>query len=612
MEVRLTVITAPHPTSTPQGQTTAAVDAASLTRRSLDAQTALMPQALMIFGVSLPIFVWAASYAANAAIMAASFAIFAINWGAFYATVNWLKTSQAEDLPRRLRVHLLGGLLWAVAACQIAAFADGAGPVRESLLLIASGAAVLCIFFTAPSLPSLLLVTPVAIAGPLAAAVLHPASWWLFEVMWGAFALAFLLGLILNTNLRQQFALAAESERLNREREISLASAERLATSKSALVETLSHEIRNGLTGVAHVLAAAAGHGQRAAPSRDQLNAALGAANDLIAVLNATLDSETAEAGRLAVDAELFDPAPIVLDLAAAYRPLAAAKGLEFNVFIDPELTEHGPGEQVCGAALADAARVRQVLQALMSNAVKYTVRGRIEARLERHGDRQLRIAIADTGPGLSPDELDIAFEPFKRVARTGAGVAGAGLGLSLSRQLVRLMGAELDAESAPGVGSCFALVISYDPNAELAAPSDQDGPVQTRGLRVLLAEDDALSAALLRATFEQLGHQVVHASNGRRALDLVRAADFDLVVLDAHMPEMSGAEVARSIRAESAPLSAARIVGLIGGDADEAAEYLDAGVNTLLRKPVSVAGVARAVAEATARTRPARRSKAA
>lgn len=581
---------------------------ASLTRRSLDAQTALMPQALLIFGVSLPIFVWAGSYAANAAFMAASFAVFAINWGAFYAAVTWLNTPAAEDLRRRHRVQLLCGLLWAVAAGQVAAFADGAGPARDSLLLMASGAAVLCIFFAASDLASLLVIAPAAIAGPLICAFSRQSEWWLGGVMWGAFALAFLLGLILNGNLRRQFELAADADRLAAELEESLARAERIARSKSALVETLSQEIRNGLTGVAHVLAAAAGQGHRGAPSRDQLNAALGAANDLIAVLNATLDSETAEAGRLAVDAEPFDPAPIVLDLAATFRPQAAAKGLEFSVFIDPDLAEHP------GAAVADADRVRQVLQALVANAVKYTVRGRIEARLERSSAHRLRIAIADTGPGLSADELEQAFEPFRRIERTGAGVPGAGLGLSLSRQLVRLMDAELTAESAPGVGSCFALELPFDETARPAATNGgmPEGAIPARSLRVLLAEDDALSAAQLRATFEQLGHQVVHASNGRRALDLAQAAEFDLVILDAFMPEMSGADVARALRDAPPPSGPVRMVGLTGGDPEEAIGLQETGVTVLLRKPVSVAAVARAVADASAPVRKARRGRAA
>src|SRR5260221_638755 len=325
--------------------------AASPTLQSLEAQVALLPQALGLFAICLPIYVWVGSYAANAKYMAATFAIFALNWAAFYVVVNWLRRDQARDEGRRLRVQLFGGLLWAGAV--------------------------------------------------------------------------------------------------------------KLAHSKSDLIATLSHEIRNGLTGVAHVLAAAAGQNGRAAPSREQLAAALAAANDLIAVLNATLDSETAEAGRLKVEAAPFDPVRLIRELAVLTRPQAVAKELEFHVYVEPELDMRRTG-----AAVADMARVRQVLANLMGNAVKYTLRGRIEARVERRGEDRLAIAIAATRPGLSPEEMVVAFEPFKRVARTGAGVPGAGLGLSLSRQLVSLMGGELTAGSAVRVGSCFTLILPYDPTA--------------------------------------------------------------------------------------------------------------------------------------------------
>ena len=159
-------------------------EAHNLTWRSLEAQAALLPQALMLFGVCLPVYVWAGSYADNTMFMAASFAIFSINWGAFYGAVNWLKTPAASNVALRLRVHILGGLLWAVAVGQIAAFADHSGSARESLLLMASGAAVLCIFFASSNLPCLLIITPVAILGPLASAVIQPASWWLVA-RWG-------------------------------------------------------------------------------------------------------------------------------------------------------------------------------------------------------------------------------------------------------------------------------------------------------------------------------------------------------------------------------------------------------------------------------------------
>jgi signal transduction histidine kinase/ActR/RegA family two-component response regulator len=567
---------------------------ASPALQSLDAQRALLPYALAMFGVALPIYVWAASYARNSVWMSATFAVFAINWGAFYAAVNWLKSPQAEDNARRQRVQILGGLLWAGAVAQMAVFADGAGPARESLLLLSVGAAVVCLFFTAPSLAGLLIVAPAAVATPLFVLLANEGSRPAGLAAWGAVALAFALSLTLNRILRAQFELAAEREVLIESRAASLQDAEKLAQSKSHIVATLSHEIRNGLTGVMHVLAAAAGQGGRAAPSREQLNAALHATNDLIAVLNATLDSETAEQGRLALDAEPFDAVKLVRELVLLNRPHAAAKGVEFNFYVEPDLER-----RVVGAAVADASRARQVLANLIGNAVKYTVRGRIEARIERRGDDVLAVEIADTGPGLTQAEMIQAFEPFRRVERTGAGVPGAGLGLSLARQLATLMGGRLTAQSAMGAGSCFTLELPFDPSAPLEADADAAvGAPASRGLRVLVAEDDALNAAMLRAILEQLGHQVVHAQNGRRAVDLCGVAAFDLVMVDGRMPILDGAQTAAAIRAQGLKMP---IIAVIGGEADEARDCIDAGADTVLRKPVTVAGVARAVADAAA-----------
>lgn len=571
---------------------------------ALDAQTALLPYALGVFAVSLPIFVWIGSLAQNAMWMTASFVVFAINWGAFYATVNWLRGDGSQDLARRSRVQLLAGLLWAVTILQLAIFADGAGAVRETLLLLAAAAGVMCIFFSATSMPALLVTTPIASAGPLIGLFSRPETHHAGVMAWGAIALALALALILNRMIRRQHALAQAHERLVEERLTVLEGAERTARSKSDIVATLSHEIRNGLTGVTHVLAAAAGKGGRAAPSREQLNAALDAAQDLIAVLNATLDSETAEAGRLAVEAMPFEPVRLLRDLALLDRPHAIAKGLELAVHVDPLLER-----RLSGAVVADAMRTRQIIANLLGNAVKYTVRGRIEVRIERRGD-QVAIEVADTGPGLSVEELEQAFEAFRRIERTGAGVNGAGLGLSLSRQLARLMGGTLDARSAVGVGSCFTLVLPFDDTLPCdLQQSDLDAPVAEaqgapRSLRVLIAEDDALNAAMLRAILEQLGHQVVHAQNGQRAADLARIADFDLLMLDGRMPVLDGPGTAAAVRSLDGKNRDMPIIAVIDGDADEARECLDAGADIVLRKPVSVAGVARAVADASALAR--------
>lgn len=590
---------------------TSPMDGARLAK-ALDAQTALLPYALGVFAVSLPLFVWVGSFAANRVWMSASFAIFAINWGAFYAAVNWLRDEASQDLNRRARVQLLCGVLWALSVMQISAFAEGAGAARDTLLMMATAGAVLCTFFAAPYLPSLLIIAPLAAAGPLIAQFSHPDSRQAGELTWGAVALAMTLGMILNRMFRRQHDLAVAHEELVDERLRVLEEAERMARSKSDIVATLSHEIRNGLTGVTHVLAAAAGKGGRAAPSREQLNAALDAAQDLISVLNATLDSETAESGRLNVETQPFDPVRLVQDLALLDKPHAATKGLELAVHIDPLLRGRDKG-----AVVADALRTRQIIANLLGNAVKYTVRGRIEVRLELR-DGHVVIEVADTGPGLTAEEMEQAFEPFRRVERTGAGVNGAGLGLSLSRQLARLMGGALDARSAVGVGSCFVLTLPFDAAAECAFDVEEmeavvaDTSGAPRAMRILIAEDDALNAAMLRAILEQLGHQVVHAQNGRRAADLAKIAEFDLLMLDHRMPVLDGPGAAASLREADGPNRAAPIVAVIEGDGEEASEFLEAGADIVLRKPVSVAAVARALADAAALDRNAAKSEAA
>jgi signal transduction histidine kinase/ActR/RegA family two-component response regulator len=577
----------------------------SVTQQALEAQTALLPYALAVFAVSLPAYVWAGSHAVNAVWMTGTFAIFAAAWGAFYGVVNWLKTPEAAaNTAKRGRIQILSALIWALAVAQIAAFSDGAGPAREPLLMTALAASVVIIFFASPWLPSLLIVGPAAAAGPLIALFSRPEDNDLASNAWGAIALAMALALILNRILRRQFSLAAEREVLIADRAGKMEEARRLAQSKSDLVATLSHEIRNGLTGVAHVLAAAVGRNGRGAPSREQLAAALDAANDLIAVLNTTLDSETAEAGRLSVDTRPFDPVALLRDLVLLNRPNAAMKGLELTLHVPPEL-ESGQA----GAAVADVHRARQIIANLIGNAVKFSVRGRVEARVEITPAGRLAIEIADTGPGLAADELDRAFEPFARVARTSAGTSGAGLGLSLARQLARLMGGDLTAHSAVGVGSCFRLELPYDPQAvaervieavEVIAPD----PTERRALKVLIAEDDALNAAMLRAVIEQLGHQVVHAVDGRRAFELAKICEFDLLMIDGRMPNMDGPATIAAVRGLDGSGGQVPIVAVIGGDAEEARECTDAGADAVLRKPVSMAAVARAVADAVAVTR--------
>ncbi|RAK56312.1 response regulator [Phenylobacterium soli] len=573
---------------------------AQMTAQALETQAGLLPYALMAFAVSLPIFVWAGGHAPNAAWMSAAFVTFAVAWGMFYAVVNWLKEPAAQDLARRARVQLMGGLLWATATAQLAGFADGAGPVRETLLMISLAAGIMCLVFTAPWLPALLIVGPAAVAGPLAFLTLRQDNPDATHLAWGGTALAFALGFLVNRMLRRQYELAAEREGLAAERAEQAEAARRLARSKSDLVATLSDEIRNGLTGVAHVLAAAAGRGGRAAPSREQLAAGLDAVNELLSVLNTTLDAETAEAGRLTVEPQPTDVLAIARDLVLAHRPQASAKGLEIALHMDADLAS-GPA----GAAIADPARVRQVLGALIGNAVKFTLRGRVEVRVTLPAAGRLAVEVADTGPGLSEDELALAFQPFQRIRRTSAGSPGAGLGLTLARQLATLMGGELRAHSAAGVGSCFTLELPWQADAVAPRPAAADqgqigDPAERPRLRVLIAEDDSLAAASLRNGLEQLGHKVAQAADGHRAVELTRVCDFDVLMIAASAAS-DGPAVMSRIRGLEGAAGRTPMIALIGGDPDEAEVGLAAGASAILRKPFSMPALARALADALA-----------
>ena len=573
--------------------------------QSLDAQVALLPYALALFGVALPIFAWACSFAPDRLWMTASLLVFAINWAVFYGVVESYKKHpwQLLQVSPRARIQVMGGLLWAGAVAQIAGMGMCAGPARESVELLAVGAAAACVFFCSPYLPALLIVGPAAAAPPILALNASPDSQPIGQFAIGALALVLALSLIFNRLLRRQFALAGEREQLIEDRARSLSHAESLAKSKSDLIATLSHEILNGLTGVTHVLAAAAHAGARSGPSREQMTAALGSARDLIEALNATLDTEAAEAGRLLLDRRPFDAAQAVRETAATYRALAAAKGLELSVHVDEALAA-----STAGAALGDPARVRQVLSNLIANAVKYTVRGRVEVRAEPLGDRQVRFEVADTGPGLTPDEITQAFQPFKRIARTGAGVSGAGLGLSLAQRLAQMMDGALSAESAPSLGSCFRFDLPFDPDIRLPRAATPEEPtlhgadLAGRPLRILTADENALGVAMLRAVLEQLGHRVLHANDGRRAYELAQICDVDLVIMSARMSGMDGPEIVSSLRALSGPIARAPIITLIDGDAEEARACLDAGANHILRRPVTVGAVARAIAAAQER----------
>lgn len=551
-----------------------------IARESLKAQQSLAPYAVAALILGVLLFLPSALVAeAPARLLAPAFAV-GLALFAFRVVQGRVPGLMQEGAGRIGRVQTLTALIWAASLLSVTGFAVTAGPLAQQLLLLTLGAAVVIAYFAAPHLPSLLVAAPLAAAPPLLG--LYAVEGSARDFAPAVVALAWALCLIQNRSHRRTYELTVEREALTAAREAALAEAERLAKTKSALISTLSTQLRTGLTAAEQALSAALAARRRRVGSGDSLESALTSVQALGVTVTSTLDAEDAEAGRLTLRPEPFDLGGLLAAAAEAHRPAAAAKGLELEVC---------GLERLNGAAVADAERVSQAVAALLSNAVRYTARGRVELSVAQD-DALVRVSVADTGPGLSPEELARALEPFERIERTCAGVPGAGLGLTLAARLADLFGERLELDSVVGVGSRFSFRLPYDP----AARPVSERPVAAQ--RLLTGGGDALSAAQLRDAAEALGCQVVHAVRPERAPALARRAEFDVVILD-EAPEALWA----LLRAEPA-LREAAFLALAPADAVSS----PAGADACVRKPVDAAALARGLAEAAQNRREALR----
>ena len=227
----------------------------------------------------------------------------------------------------------------------------------------------------------------------------------------------------------------------------------------------------------------------------------------------------------------------------------AGQKGLEFSCRLDPGLP---------GGVRGDERRLRQVLLNLLSNAVKFTAEGSVRLAVERDpaGDARVRFRIEDTGAGIPESAREKIFQPFEQLTEPGAVVEGTGLGLAITRELVELMGGELEVESEPGRGSTFsvavplAAVTGWEPSGEGAehAPTGYLG----RRRRVLVADDRSENRVLLGNMLQPLGFEVIEASGGAECLARLAESRIDLLLVDLVMPGVDGFEVTRRVRASA------------------------------------------------------------
>ena len=358
------------------------------------------------------------------------------------------------------------------------------------------------------------------------------------------------IGLLFATSLATGLALA-QQERLRRlliRRELltRAARARALAATeaKTEFLATMSHEIRtplNSMLGFAQLLTE---RQDLPGDARRQLALIESAGAALLTVVNDILDFSRVEAGQVEL---LFQPtsaAAVLHDAVGIIRGEAQNKGLSVEVeVIDP----------IGGLHDLDGLRLRQALLNLLTNAVKFTDRGRIRAYLSLEPgemEDRLRFEIIDTGIGIPIDLQPRLFQRFSQLdAATTRAYGGAGLGLAISKALVELMGGRIGVESAPGHGSVFWIELTA-PRAEQLAPTEPAPRADPSAARILLVDDHPMNREIGAALLTLVGCRVDTADNGREAVEMAARGGYDVILMDIHMPEMDGLAATRAIRA--------------------------------------------------------------
>lgn len=405
-------------------------------------------------------------------------------------------------------------------------------------------------------------------------------------------ALALGLALVVMSQLRSLARHGHRQRALSRRLRKARRAAEAGSRAKTTFLANMSHELRtplHGLLGMLDLLR----DSRLDDVQRLRLRAAQDSARHLLTILNDILDLSKTEAGALTLHPAPLQPARLLRELDEACQTLARAKQLDLSFGLDARLPPW---------LLTDATRLRQILLNLLSNAIKFTDQGRVHLELQLGEDAaaqpRLLCKVQDSGIGMDEALLARLFQRFSQGdSSSSRRHGGTGLGLEISRNLARAMGGDIRVNSQPGEGSCFVLELPLQA-CEAPVPELEQPRVlvrkAARALRILVAEDHATNRLYLEAVLEQLGHQASFCSNGFEALQQFSRQDFDLVLMDLHMPVMDGYAACAAMRALPGPRGQTPIVAL-SADAftDSRRRALQAGMAEFLAKPLNLGTLA-------------------
>ncbi|MRR21570.1 PAS domain S-box protein [bacterium] len=363
--------------------------------------------------------------------------------------------------------------------------------------------------------------------------------------------------------------------------------AEEAAFSKQQFMSTMSHEIRtplNEVIGITNLLF-------QSNPREDQMdfiNTLRFSANHLLSLVNDILDYNKMEAGKIVFEKTEFDLASMLEDIKRSYSHRALEKGIYFALEKSPDLPV---------TLIGDPIRLNQVLSNLLSNAMKFTSRGGVTLKAKvknrQEGKAEIEFSVSDTGIGIPRDKQEEIFESYAQAsADTTRKYGGTGLGLAICRRLVDLQGGSIRVSSEPDKGSVFTFSIEYSVPAVEPKASEQGGASDSMkglaGKRILVAEDNRINFFVANKFLESWGVIVTHVENGALALEEIKRQEFDLILMDLHMPVMDGIEATRIIRnSPDRNISQIPIVALTAAVMSEAHDKIEnLAINDYVLKP--------------------------